>query len=200
MSVIPANPKILNSRPYTGNSDGAAAGPRAGMDEWIRQAIKYGAGAFWNNGSWGVRNMRGSESLSVHATGRAVDLSYRKSEQHPNARRKGSVAFLNILTANANALGLECVLDYIAPFGRGWRCDRQKWQKYTKETIHGVPGDCSRGCETNKSPKINPMTVSPKVTAIVQPTNTIIRACSNSISARSLAIGGFASVGCCALD
>ena len=141
MSVIPANPKILNSRPYTGNSDGAAAGPRAGMDEWIRQAIKYGNGAFWNNGSWGVRNMRGSENLSVHATGRAVDLSYRKSEQHPNASRKGSVAFLNIVTANANALGLECVLDYIAPFGRGWRCDRQKWQKYTKETIHGVPGD-----------------------------------------------------------
>ena len=142
MSVIPANPKILNSRPYTGNSDGAAAGPRAGMDEWIRQAVKYADGAIWNNGSWGVRNMRGSEtSLSVHATGRAVDLSYRKTEQHPTANRKGAVAFLNIVIANANALGVECVLDYIAPFGRGWRCDRQKWQKYTKQTIHGVPGD-----------------------------------------------------------
>jgi hypothetical protein len=30
------------------------------MDEWIRQAIKYSDGACWNNGSWGVRNMRGS--------------------------------------------------------------------------------------------------------------------------------------------
>ena len=141
MSVIPANPKILNSRPYTGNSDGAAAGTRAGMDEWIRQAIKYGDGAFWNNGSWGVRDMRGSTNLSVHATGRAVDLSYRKSEQHPNASRKGAVAFLDIVTANANALGLECVLDYFPKdFGRGWRCDRQKWQKYTTATIHGAPG------------------------------------------------------------
>jgi hypothetical protein len=111
------------------------------MDEWIRQAIKHGNGAFWNNGSYGVRPKRGSESLSVHATGRAVDLSYRQSEKQPTANRKATIAFINIVLANANELGVECVLDYIAPFGRGWRCDRQKWQKYTKETIHGVPGD-----------------------------------------------------------
>ena len=141
MSVIPANPKIANSKPYTGNSDGAAAGPRAGMDEWIRQAIKYGAGAFWNNGSWGVRDMRGSENLSVHATGRAVDLSYRKSDKHPTANRKGTIAFIDIVTANANALGLECVLDYFPQsFGRGWQCTRQAWSKYSKPTIHGAPG------------------------------------------------------------
>ena len=140
MSVIPANPKIANSKPYTGNSDGAAAGPRAGMDEWIRQAIKYGAGAFWNNGSYGVRPMRGSESLSVHATGRAVDLSFLKTDKHLTANRKGMVAFMDIVTANANALGLECILDYApSPFGRGWRCDRQAWKKYIKQEIHGAP-------------------------------------------------------------
>jgi len=139
--VIPANPKIPNSRPYTGNSDGASLGPRQGMDEWIRQAIRYGDGAFWNNGSWGVRNMRGSDNLSVHATGRAVDLSYRKSEQHPTANRKGTMTFFNIVTANANALGLECILDYLLkPFGRGWRCDRQAWSKYSKPTLAGSPG------------------------------------------------------------
>ena len=141
MPVLPALPNVIGSKPYTGNSDGAAAGPRAGMDEWIRQAIKHGGGAFWNNGSYGVRPKRGSESLSVHATGRAVDLSYRPSEKQPTANRKATIAFINIVLANANELGVECVLDYIAPFGRGWRCDRQKWQKYTKETIHGVPGD-----------------------------------------------------------
>ena len=140
MSVIPANPKIANSKPYTGNSDGAAAGPRQGMDEWIRQSIKYGAGAFWNNGSYGVRPMRGSESLSVHATGRAVDLSFLKTDKHLTANRKGMVAFMDIVTANANALGLECILDYApSPFGRGWRCDRQAWKKYTKQEIHGAP-------------------------------------------------------------
>ena len=140
MSIIPADPKVVNSRPYTGNSDGAAAGPRQGMDEWIRQSIKYGAGAFWNNGSYGVRPMRGSEALSVHATGRAVDLSFLKTDKHPTANRKGMVAFMDIVTANANALGLECILDYApSPFGRGWQCTRQAWKKYSKPEIHGAP-------------------------------------------------------------
>ena len=141
MAVLPANPKVIGSKPYTGNSDGAAAGPRAGMDEWIRCAIRYGGGAFWNNGSWGIRNMRGSENLSVHACGRAVDLSYRPSEKHPTANRKGSMTFLRILIDNANELGVECVLDYFPKsFGRGWRCDRQAWKSYSKPEIHGAPG------------------------------------------------------------
>ena len=141
MAVLPANPKVIGSRPYTGNSDGAAARPLPGMDEWILQAIKYGDGAFWNNGSYGVRPKRGSESLSVHATGRAVDLSYRMSEKHPTANRKGSMAFLRILIANANELGVECVLDYFPKaFGRGYRCDRQAWKSYSKPEIHGAPG------------------------------------------------------------
>jgi hypothetical protein len=73
--------------------------------------------------------------------GRAVDLSYSKSEKHPTANRKGTMAFINIVTANANALGLECILDYLLkPYGRGWRCDRQRWRKYSKPTIHGAPG------------------------------------------------------------
>jgi hypothetical protein len=138
--VTPANPKIIGSRPYTGNSDGAVDAPLPGMDEWIRQAIKYGGGAFWNNGSWGIRNMRSSDQLSVHATGRAVDLSYRMSEKYQTANRKGSMAFLRILIANANELGIEQVLDYFPkPFGRGWRCDRQAWKSYSKPQIHGAP-------------------------------------------------------------
>lgn len=141
MAVIPANPKVIGSKPYHGNSDGASNGPRAGMDEWIRQAVKYGNGAFWNNGSYGVRPMRGSEALSVHATGRAVDLSYRPSEKHAAANRKGTMAFINIVLANANALGVECVLDYFPKaFGRGWRCDRQRWKSYSKPELHGSPG------------------------------------------------------------
>ena len=142
MSVIPANPKIANSKPSTGNSDGAAAGPRSGTDEWIRQAVKYANGAIWNNGSWGVRDMKGTPgSLSVHATGRAWDASYRKTDKHPTANRKGAVAFLNIVIANANALGLECVLDYFPQkFGRGWRCDRQAWKSYSTPEISGAPG------------------------------------------------------------
>lgn len=139
--MIPAKPKVPNSRPYTGNSDRASIGPRQGMDEWIRQAVKHGNGAFYNFGSWGIRNMRGSDNLSVHACGRAVDLAYTKSEKHPSANRKGAVAFLNIVIANANTLGLECVLDYFPQkFGRGWRCDRQAWKSYSKPDLHGAPG------------------------------------------------------------
>jgi len=138
--VIPVNPKVIGSRPYTGNTDPVTA-PRAGMDEWIRQAIKYGGGAFWNNGSWGIRNMRGSDQVSVHACGRAVDLSYRPSEKQPTANRKATIAFINIVLANANELGVECVLDYFPKaFGRGWRCDRQRWKSYSKPEIHGAPG------------------------------------------------------------
>ena len=141
MPILPANPKVVGSRPYTGNSDGATAGPIPGMDEWIRQAIKYSNGAMFNNGSWGVRPMRGSENLSVHATGRAVDLGYTKSDKYPTVNRKGAIAFINTVLANANELGVECVLDYFPkPFGRGWRCDRQAWKSYSKPEIHGAPG------------------------------------------------------------
>ncbi len=111
--------------------DGASAGPRAGMNEWIKQAIAASNGSLWNNGSWGQRDMRGKPgSLSVHATGRAVDLSYRKSEKHPKAGRKEALVFIDKLVANANDLGLQCVLDYFPePQGRAWRCDRYAWQK-----------------------------------------------------------------------
>jgi hypothetical protein len=130
------------------------------MDEWIRQAVKYGGGAFYNLGSWGIRNMKGSDNLSVHACGRAVDLGYTKSDKHPTANRKGAVAFLNIVTANANALGLECVLDYFPQsFGRGWRCDRQAWKSYSKPEIHGAPGGLWHHYEISPAMADNPTLV-----------------------------------------
>jgi hypothetical protein len=112
------------------------------MNEWIKQAIAASNNAVFNNGSWGVRDQRGhAGTLSVHATGRAVDLSYRKSERRPQANRKGAVSFIDIVVANANKLGVECILDYFpAPYGRAWRCDRQAWKKYSKPTIYGAPG------------------------------------------------------------
>ena len=142
MASAKAKTGVPNARDYIGNADGPSAGPRAGMNEWIKQAIHHSNGALWNNGSWGQRDMRGKPgSLSVHATGRAVDLSYRKTEKHPKAGRKEALVFIDKLVGNANELGLQCILDYIGPHGRGWRCDRQSWLTYTKETMHGVPGD-----------------------------------------------------------
>ncbi len=80
-------------------------------------------------------------ALSVHATGRAVDLSYRGGERHPKSSRKAALPFIERLIANANDLGIEMVIDYFpAPYGRAWKCDRQAWSKYSKPTVSGAPG------------------------------------------------------------
>jgi hypothetical protein len=139
--IIPAKTGVVNGRQYTGNSDGAAPKKRAGMDAFIKEMIWAGQGAIWDNGSYGIRPMRGSESLSVHATGRAVDLSYRPSEKRKLANRKDALALINKIVPVANDLGIEMIIDYMPqPFGRAWRCDRQAWSKYSKPTVHGAPG------------------------------------------------------------
>lgn len=142
MTIAKAKQGVPNARDYIGNADGPSPKPRAGMDEWIRQAIHHSNGALFNNGSYGQRDMKGKPgSLSVHATGRAVDLSYRKSTKNPNANRKNALAFINKVLEHANELGVQAVLDYFPKtHGAGWRCDRQTWEKYTKPTISGAPG------------------------------------------------------------
>jgi hypothetical protein len=139
--IIPAKAGVVNGRQYTGNTDGAAPKKRAGMDAFIKEMIWAGQGAIWDNGSYGIRPMRGSEALSVHATGRAVDLSYRPSEKRKLANRKDALALINKIVPVANDLGIEMIIDYMPqPFGRAWRCDRQAWSKYSKPTVHGAPG------------------------------------------------------------
>lgn len=136
----------MTKRRYTGNSDGVAKGLRPGMKVFINEVIKLSNGALWNNGDFGVRNMRGKESLSVHATGRAVDLSYRNIVDVKDASntkgikngRREAIRILKILVDNAELLGLEAAFDYIVkPHGRAWMCDRGTWLNYKKETIHG---------------------------------------------------------------
>lgn len=130
----------MSKRPYTGNKDGAAKALRPGMKVFIDETIKLSNGALWNNGDFGVRPMRGKESLSVHATGRAVDLSFRHMPPKKGVKngRLEALRVLKIIVANADALGLEAAFDYIVkPHGRAWMCDRDAWLKYKKETIHG---------------------------------------------------------------
>jgi hypothetical protein len=112
------------------------------MNEFIKQVIHHSGGALWNNGSYGQRDMRGKPgNLSVHATGRAVDMSYRGSAQRPQASRKNALPFIEKLIAHADDLGIQIVMDYFPkPYGRAWRCDRQAWKKYSKPTIGGAPG------------------------------------------------------------
>ena len=127
-------------RHYTGNKDGAAKCLRPGMKVFIDETIKLSNGALWNNGDFGVRPMRGKESMSVHGTGRAVDLSFRHMPPKKGIKngRLEALRVLKIIVANADALGLEAAFDYIVkPHGRAWICDRDAWSNYKKETIHG---------------------------------------------------------------
>ena len=132
-------------RPYTGNKDGAAAGEHPQLTALMNQLFKAYPKAIWNNGSWGVRNMRGKEALSVHATGRACDISWRNMGDGKRGVAKGgrkyAMAAMDYLVKNADALGVEMIIDYFpAPHGRAAKCDRNMaWQKYTKPTVSGAP-------------------------------------------------------------
>jgi hypothetical protein len=138
-----AQPGVPGARDYIGNSDGPAKGKRPGTEEWVKQAIKYSNGACWNNGTFGQRDVKGKPgTMSVHATGRAMDLSYRKTDTKGVAQgRQAAKAFLDIVVANANKLGVQMIIDYWpTPFGRAWRCDRQAWKAYETKTVSGAPG------------------------------------------------------------
>jgi len=128
---------VAAKRKYTGTSDGPASGKRAGTEEFVRQINKLSGGKLWNNGTWVVRNMAGKQSLSVHATGRAMDLSYRGKQ----GGRKEAQRIMKLLVQHNALLQVEMILDYFpTPHGRGWRCDRQVWSRYTRKTITGAPG------------------------------------------------------------
>lgn len=138
-----AQPGVPGSRDYIGASDGPSKGKRAGTEEWVRQAIKYSNGALWNNGTWGIRDVKGKPgTMSVHATGRAMDLSYRKTDSKGVAQgRKQAKTFLDVVIANANRLGVQMCIDYWpTAWGRAWRCDRQAWKAYETKTVSGAPG------------------------------------------------------------
>ena len=132
-------------RVYTGNKDGAAAGEHPQLTALMKELFKAYPKALWNNGSFGVRNMRGKESLSVHATGRACDISWRNMGDGKRGVAKGGRRYateaMDYLVKHADELGIEMIIDYFpAPHGRASKCDRNMaWQKYTKETVHGAP-------------------------------------------------------------
>lgn len=135
--------KTSSHRPYTG-FNGIAGGTSAGLQMLIRRLEKETGKGLWNNGAWGVRDMKGKPGQpSVHATGRAVDMSWRdmqddrgKSNFRPQAEK-----VIDVLVANADAIGIELIIDYFPhPWGRAWRCDRARWRKYDGRTVSGAPG------------------------------------------------------------
>jgi hypothetical protein len=128
-------------KPYTVELAPVVKGPLPGTDEFIRQVVKRSNRALWNNGSFINREKHGHPgSISNHARGLAIDFSYRYNSS-AGAGRKASLKFFDSMIANADALGVELVIDYfVEPFGRSWRCDRAAWRQATKPTFVGAPG------------------------------------------------------------
>lgn len=145
-------------RLYTGTNDGIAKGKREGTEEFVRQMVFLSDGAFWNNGTFIVRKMKGKQSLSVHATGRAMDISYRNMRDgrrgKPNGRRVAS-DWCGILSKNAQVLGIELIIDYaFGKFGRAYRCDRDAWQIYDKPTVAGGGNAASDWLHIEIAPRV----------------------------------------------
>jgi hypothetical protein len=112
-------------KPYTVNAAPVVTRPLAGMDVWIRRAVRHSDKSLWNNGSWIIREIKGKPgTISNHAKGVAVDLSYRYNSS-TNAGRKKSMPYINKLLQNADTLGIQLVIDY--GLNRSWKCDRGTW-------------------------------------------------------------------------
>ena len=128
------------SRRYTG-WDKDSPGKRAGLEKLVDLLEEHFG--LWNNGSWGPRRKRGKSSPSVHGTGRAADLSWRGAPYKGPGNYEAAVRMMDFLTRPdvAEAFKIEAVFDYYpGPHGRGWKCDRGRWQNYTKKAFSGAPG------------------------------------------------------------
>lgn len=117
-------------KPYTVNAAPIVKGPLAGMDYWITRAIKHSDKSLWNNGSWMMREIKNKPgTISNHAKGLAVDLSYRMIANTPGKSiymgRQKSLPYITKLLENADTLGIELVIDYA--LRRSWKCDRGTW-------------------------------------------------------------------------
>lgn len=130
------------TRKYTG-WDANATGKRAGTEKFVQLLCQHFDGAIWNNGTWVVREVRGGGRPSVHGTGRAADLSWkRKPDGKGFGNYKAATVVLDFLIQHSELLLVEELHDYfLTPHGRGWRCDRAAWKVYDKPTIGSQGGD-----------------------------------------------------------
>lgn len=118
---------MAKKRKYTG-FDRVADGYLAGTERFKNMVLFLHGGKLKNYGSFQVRKINGSDQMSVHATGRAIDFGY--------TNREDGLAFVDFLVRNAEAFGIEAIHDYkFGAWGRAWRCDRNDWKVYTKKTI-----------------------------------------------------------------
>lgn len=127
------------NRPYTGTREGVGGGKRPGLEHFAAAVQYLSEGRLWNNGTYAVRYMRGKPVISVHATGRAVNLSTRRHGGHQGSDRAYALVWMETAIRFADELGLECVVDYSYTGGLGggrvWKCDRNAWKDHPRGSI-----------------------------------------------------------------
>lgn len=131
------------TRPYTGLKD--YPGTRRPGTQHLAGSIQYlFSGRLWNNGTFGIRPVRGGTTPSVHGTGRALDISRRKMDAaRPGCSKAAALDFIKYLVATEGGPDgfLEMVIDYdFEGTARIWRCDRNAWVKQIPGRIAGAPG------------------------------------------------------------
>ena len=120
---------MTKPRKYTGNTDPHPK-TRPGTKQF--QDLMVFLFGMKNLGIFANRPVRGGKGLSVHATGRACDLGGTPKQC------KEATAFLYDFRYD---LGIEEIHDYVGNymqtkgFGAGYRCDRDAWRVYDKNTI-----------------------------------------------------------------
>lgn len=124
------------TRPYTGNKD-LSTGARPGTRRLVDWILFFNPDAK-NLGIYSNRNVRGGQTKSVHATGRAFDIG---------APREALAQIIESIYRVRDELHIEEIHDYIGAwipdqgFGAGYRCDRDTggilsgWRIYTRNTI-----------------------------------------------------------------
>jgi hypothetical protein len=127
------------NRPYTGTREGVGGGKRPGLEHFAASVQYLSEGRLWNNGTYAVRYQRGRAVMSVHATGRAVDLSTRRHGRHQGSDRAYALVWVDAMIRHADELGLECIVDYSYTGGLGggrvWKCDRNAWKDQKRGAI-----------------------------------------------------------------
>jgi hypothetical protein len=123
----------MSVRPYTGNKDAVHAAKREGTKAFVDYCcFLFGVK---NIGIFNDRNMVGTTppKKSVHATWRATDLQGTAEQR---------IKLITFLFDHRDALGIEEIHDYAGTYkvnplgwGAGYRCDRDAWRVYDKNTI-----------------------------------------------------------------
>ncbi|MET0325433.1 MAG: peptidoglycan-binding domain-containing protein [Ilumatobacteraceae bacterium] len=102
---------------YIGAGATASTGPTPGIERWKEYVLGRWPGGM-DLGTWIVRNVRGGDTLSVHAVGRAWDWRYAS----PGPGRAAAEEAMAFTIEHHELLGIQAIHDYVAC--RIWRSSR----------------------------------------------------------------------------